>query len=149
MSISMEVQGLAELKRRLEQLPQAIQSKIMRGAVSTAAAVFREEAERHAPEYTGTVQNGHPPPGTLKKAIYQVRVREECFGTREAWKVSVKRGKRDGVDAYYGSWVEYGTVHMVAHPYMRPAFELQKENAVRVIGTYIAFALPQAVESIK
>jgi len=149
--ISIRVDGLDELKRRLSALPQAMQTKIVKGMVSTGAAVFKDEAIARAPEYTGDVQLGHPPPGTLKRSIYQFRIREESVGTREAWRVSVRKGKKakDGVDAYYGSWVEYGTVKMVARPYMRPAFEVKKEDVVRVMGAYLAFALPTVVESLK
>ncbi len=152
--IDMEVQGMRELRDRLSRLPDAIQRKIVKGMVATGAAVFREEAERRSPVYTGSVQKGHPPPGTLELAIYQVRVREECVGTREVWKVSAKKGpkaardKKGNMDAYYASWVEYGTAKMAARPYMRPAFELQKDNIPRVMGTYMAFALPAVVESL-
>ena len=149
--IDIKVTGLAELKQRLAQLPPTIQRKVMRGAVSTAAAVFRKEAELRAPEYTGTVQDGHPPPGTLKKAIYQVRLREESVGTREVWKVSAKKGKKgkDGIDAYYASWVEYGTVNMAARPFMRPAFEVKKAESIEALRLYMAAKLPEAVESVK
>ncbi len=150
--VNIQIDGLAELKARLARLPQAIQTKIAKGMVATGAAVFKDEAIRLAPEYTGTVQAGHPPPGTLKKAIYQQRLKEESVGTREAWRVSVYRGKEDkknGVDAYYAAMVEYGTVNMAARPYMRPAFELQRENAARVMGTYLTVALPKVVEDLK
>lgn len=152
MSISIEVKGLAELKARLTRLPQAIQRKISKGMVATGAAVFKDEAIRRAPVYTGPVQKGHPPPGTLRNAIYQQRIRSESFGTREVWRVSVYRGKEDkknNVDAYYAHMVEYGSVKMAARPFMRPAFEVQKENVTRIMGAYLAFALPPVFEGLK
>ena len=97
------------------------------------------------------MEDGDPPPGTLKKAIYQVRLREESVGTREVWKVSAKKGKKgkDGIDAYYASWVEYGTVNMAARPFMRPAFEVNKAESIEALRLYMAAKLPEAVESVK
>lgn len=148
--INIEIEGMAELKRRLEALPQAIQTKIMKGVVSTGAAVIKNEAIRLAPEYTGTVANGHPPPGTLKAAIYQTRLISQSIGTRETWLVSVRRGKnaKGSIDAYYATFVEYGTEKMPAHPYMRPAFESSIQKAIAAMGTYFAYALPDVVEHL-
>lgn len=120
--IQTEVKGLAELNETLRNLPAAIQSRLLRGAVATAAAIFKDEAIRRAPVYTGEVAAGHPPPGTLKKAIYQTRLPSLCTPTIETWKVSVRRGKAaqnhtsgpagakvtQNLDAFYASWVEFG-----------------------------------------
>ena len=37
-------------------------------------------------------------------------------------------------DLYYGRFKEFGTSKMAATPFLRPAFESQKENAVKAIG---------------
>lgn len=170
-----QVTGLAELKQRLERLPQAIQTKIVKGMVASGAAVIKNEAIRYAPYYTGDVQKGHPPPGTLKDAIYQKRVTKESIGSREVWSVNVSREH-----AYYATWVEYGhmfvarfkgkytdyeirgkgrltglagrragaTEMMPPRPYMRPAFEASWPRAVDVMGTYLAYALPDVVRQL-
>lgn len=98
----------------LQALPQVMQQRVMKGTVATGAAVIRREIAMRAPEYSGDVAEGHPPPGTLKRAIYQARVPELCTATREVWMVGVRTGKRTGRgkankhDAYYARWVEYG-----------------------------------------
>ena len=117
-SITVEIRGLKELQDQLATLGQKVQSRVMRGAVASAAFVIRDEAKLIAPEYTGPVQAGHPPPGTLKRAIYAARLASQCTASVEAWLVSVRRGKKarnhtsGGVtsnqDAYYATWVEYG-----------------------------------------
>ena len=157
MTTSTEISGLAELTAQLRALPQEMQKRIMKGAVATAAAIIRQEAVIRAPQYTGPVSQGHPPPGTLKKAIYQTRLTEQCTETVETWAVKVRHGKKaqthrvkgveTNLDAYYATWVEYGTVKMSARPFMRPAFEAKKDAAVDAMGTYIAFKLPEIVTS--
>jgi len=38
----------------------------------------------------------------------------------------------------YAAFVEYGTVHMPAYPYMRPAYESGKEEAGKVLAARLA-----------
>ena len=154
-AVSMQITGLAELTRTLGTLPAVLTKRVLLGAVASGASVIRQEAIRRAPYYTGSVQAGHPPPGTLRKAIYQTRLSRECTPTREVWIVSVKKGKAlravkrgkktVNLDAYYASWVEFGTAKMAARPFMRPAFETQKGNAFAAMDAYMRKVLPDAV----
>lgn len=121
-AITMQVTGLKELQSALFSLPPAIAERALRAGVASGAAVIRQAVETEAPIYAGEVQAGHPPPGTLKKAIYQVRLTEQCTPTKEVFLVSARKGKkfqavargRKGaqsivnLDAYYWTWVEFG-----------------------------------------
>lgn len=157
--IDLKITGLAELKKTLAALPQSLQTTAVKGMVAAGASVIRQEAALRAPVSTGKLQDGHPPPGTLKAAIFQMRLTADCSPTREVWMVNVRKGKRFqahqksgqtvNLNAYYATWVEYGTVKMSARPYMRPAFEAKKHAAVDAMGTYLAFWLPAAVEKAK
>lgn len=156
--IDLKVKGLAELKATLATLPQAMQNTAIKGMVAAGASVIRQEAVLRAPVYDEQVPAGHPPAGTLKQAIYQVRLTADCTPSHEVWVVNVHKGKKFVAkkggqaarpDAFYATWVEYGTVKMAAHPYMRPAFESKKSAAVDAMGTYLAFWLPKAVEKAK
>lgn len=157
--INTEITGLAELRQTLAALPDALKSRALKGMVATGASIIKNEAIAKAPMYTGAVSKGHPPPGTLKSAIYQTRLTQFCTPVEEVWKVDVRKGKRYqsqkrggaevNVDAYYASWVEYGTVKMGARPFMRPAFEAKKEAAVNAMGTYLAFKLSDVVSAAR
>jgi len=140
MSQTLKVEGLAELTRRLRALPEAVQTKALRGMVSAAAEIVRAEADLRAPVYSGPVGKRHPPPGSLKKAIYKARVTSESSASREVWQVNVRRSGPAG--AYYGAMVEYGTVKMAPHPYMRPAWDAKRQAALEAMGTYLAYSLP-------
>lgn len=154
---SCKVEGLDKLAAALRELPQRLGRNVLRGAVAAGATVIRNEARLHAPVYTGDVAQGHPPPGTLKRAIFQVRVREKSDDKRQVFIVSVKQGKKYRVqgkrgdksqDAYYWRWVEMGTVNMPARPFLRPAFDAKKEEAVAAIAGYLANRIPQEVGNL-
>jgi len=109
--------------RELSALPTAIRRHVVGKAVAAGAAVIRQEAVARAPLWPGPVGKKHPPPGTLKRAIYQARLSDECSETLEVWKVDVRTGNRSkgrgankGVvlGAYYAGWVERG--HFTATP---------------------------------
>lgn len=149
------ITGLKELRAALIELPKGIAKNVLRGAVSAGAAVVRVEAKLRAPQYTGKVQAGHPPPGTLKKAIYQKQIRERSNDKVQTFFVGVRQGKharqskKGLLDAYYGRFVEFGTSKAPARPFMRPAFENKKESAVQTIAQYIARRIPEEVEKAR
>jgi hypothetical protein len=138
--VALTVPGLDAFLAELRALPAKVQTKVMTKVVSAGAAVVQAEVARRAPVYTGSVAEGHPPPGTLKKAIYRARVTSECTATHEVWKVAIRKGKaaqttRRGkstvnLDAYYASWVEYGHFTRVPHAMTKAA-----RAAARVAGT--------------
>lgn len=152
---AVEVKGLRELNAALAELPERIAKNVLRGSVAAGAAVIRKEAVKRAPIYTGPVAQGHPPPGTLKRAIYQTQVRELSGLLKQTFKVAVRRGKgaatKSGksLDAYYARFVEYGTVKMTARPFMRPAFDSQKLNAIEAMKQYLAKRIPEEAAKLK
>lgn len=151
---SVEVKGLKELNEALKQLPERVARNALRGATSAGASVLRKEAASRAPVYTGPIAKGHPPAGTLKRAIYQKQIRELSSLLKQTFYVGVRTGKkaRDrrgrSLDAYYWWWVEFGTAKMAARPFMRPAFEAKKRAAVERIKQYLAERIPREVEKL-
>ena len=109
---------LGPLLQDFRELGEAVQKKLTIGAVAAGARVIATEARRLAPEYDEQVQRGHPPRGTLKRAIYYTRLISECTATYETWVIGVRAGKRFqqvkrgkgtvNLDAFYAAWVEYG-----------------------------------------
>lgn len=161
---STEVTGLKELNEALKQLPENIAKNVLRGATGAGAAVIRKDAVARAPFYIpasvmwggdGGMAKNHPPPGTLKKSIYQVRRRELSTLVQQVFAVAVRTGKgqRDkagrSVDAYYWRFVEFGTSKMAARPFLRPAFEAKKLAAIDAIKDYLAQRIPREVDKLK
>lgn len=124
MSVELQhVSGLKQLQDALYRLPINIAKNVLRGSVNAGAAVIRAQARDNAPVFTGKVSEGHPPPGTLKRAIYTKRIPERSTEFRQVYFVGVRKGKKYqkqgkngqlSQDAYYASWVEFG--HYYAPP---------------------------------
>ncbi len=153
-----EVQGLKELGAALRALPDRVAKNVARGAVAATAAVIRDEAKSRAPVYTGQVSKGHPPAGTLKRAIITKQIPEKSGPLKQTYYVHVRTGKKYAKqgkkgnlsqDAFYWWMVEFGTAKMSAKPFMRPAFDAKKVAAVAAFERYLKTRLPLEVEKLK
>jgi len=151
--ITAKVQGLSELSAALKQLPPNIGRNVLRGAAGAGASVIRKEARLRAPIYTGPMAEGHPPPGTLKRAILQSQQRALSSLVQQTFHIGVRAGRQNnsnsgGRNAYYWRWVEFGTVKMTAKPFLRPAFEVKKQAAVEAIRAYLLQRLPREFQKL-
>lgn len=160
--VRINVSGIGELKASFDKLSQDLKERALRSAGYAGAKVICDQAIENAPYFTGTVAQGHPPPGTLKNSIIVKRITELCKDYRQVYYVTVRRGQVGGNhDAYYALWVEEGhfyrkawqalkggdrrkaaqraalaasgATYVPAHPYMRTAFEMTKEAAKKAI----------------
>lgn len=152
------IAGLKELQQALKDLPDRIAKNVLRGSVNAGASVLKKEAQARAPMYTGEVSQGHPPPGTLKRAVYQKSIQELSGLTKQTFFVGVRKGKKYqkqgkkgnlSQDAFYAKFVEFGTSKMSARPFMRPAFEAKKNEAVEAIKAYLQKRIPEEVAKLK
>jgi HK97 gp10 family phage protein len=140
------IAGLAELQRKLLELPQRVGRNVLRHAVAAGAAVMRDEAKANAPVYQGTVGKDHPAPGTLQKSVYMKYINELSGPERTVYFVGVRHGKArqsvgksgKNLDAYYFRFVEFGTSKMNAEPFLRPTFDTKKDEAASVIASAIS-----------
>lgn len=161
---SVEIKGLKELSEALKKLPENVARNTLRGATAAGAAVIRKEAKIRAPFYiprnvmwgagSGDTSLKHPPPGTLKKSVYQKQIRELSSLVKQTFYVGVRTGKglkdKTGrtLDAYYWKFVEFGTSKMSARPFLRPAFEARKMEAIEAIKAYLAARIPREAEKL-
>ena len=107
------VEGLYELKLKLDTLPAALQKKALRGALSAAAKQARDAARAAAPIGKGPRRRGGRtvPAGTLKRSAMVAFDRRQSNATQAVYRVTFRRGKKQqkgNRDAYYASWVEFG-----------------------------------------
>ncbi len=108
--VSCTVEGLDELEHALLDTTVKKARKGMREALNAAGEVMRAAIEEKAPRRTGFLSS---------HIITKVKLSaKEDEGT-----VSVGPSK----EAFYGVYDEFGTRHMAARPFMRPAFEQHKE----------------------
>lgn len=117
---TIQVKGLSELNAFLQQLPAKIEANVLRGALYAGAKVIRDEAKALAPVASPTVKNrrlykGYA--GALRDSIRAGAMVDRKAGKVIAYIRAGRHGKaRKGkaADAYYATWVEYGTqAHLI------------------------------------
>lgn len=141
--LTVDILGLAELQKRLLEMPALMNKKALKAGVYKAAKTIRDEARKNAPKFKPTEESpigkNHPPPGTLKRSIIFRSIEERSDEFRRVFKVTVRKGVRKmrgkyswNYDAYYAHLVEheYGGARNKAKPFLRPAFEAKKQEAV-------------------
>lgn len=124
--VRISVDGLAEAERALRELGPKIAKRVLRKAVKAGGNRVLLAAQLKSPYDTGLLLSTLVArTGTSKKR-----------GTVSA-RVGMKAGDFKG-EAFYGSFVEYGTKHMEARPYLRPAFDEQRDNALGIMRRELA-----------
>lgn len=140
-SVSVKVEGLKDLGDRMKGLTEQMNNRIARAATAAGAVVIRNAAQQKVPVLTGN----------LKKNIIVKRIPKGEASLTSEHIVTVRQGKLTkkqraaGLgDAFYGRFVEYGTARMPAQPFLRPAYDQNKEKAVQAIKDRIEKRLAKA-----
>ena len=128
--MSAQVTGLKELEKKLIELGPKIGRQALKSALVAGASVVKKEAQLMAPAKTGR----------LRRAMYIKRMSKPnpfkenvIFGVRHGKKMS----KRD-LDAYYWSFLEFGTKFIKKISFVQRAFETSKERALQKIKQVLA-----------
>lgn len=116
MNVSVKIDGLDRLQASLRRVPKVVEAQ-SQNAVRAAAASAAQRARTFAPRDTGRLQSaiGHTVRGLTGGVVI-------------------------GAQAPYWHFVEFGTVHMAARPFVRSARELEApelRQRVRTIGTQV------------
>lgn len=152
------IDGLAELASALRELPVRIQKNGLRVSVYAAAKVIRDEARIRAPVATQSLGPNQPPPGTLRRSIIMKHIPELSSLTRQTFFVAVRHGKKYSTqgkrgnlsqDAWYWRFLEFGTRKMRARPFMRPALEAKRREAVDAIKERLALQIATEAKALR
>jgi HK97 gp10 family phage protein len=142
MSNVLYIKGLDKLAAALRDMPKNIASNRLSKPVSDAAALVRDDAKRRAPVRTGKLKNAivvaKDRTGNTQIARYVVAVRHGRKFQKGARIGRRGATRKNDQDAFYWTFVEFGTAKMAAHPFLRPAFEANKSVALTMIVRGIA-----------
>ena len=125
-----QLKGFTELAAALRELPQLVARKALRSATNAGASVIKKSAANRVRQKTGLT----------KKNLYQKQIREASGPMVQTFYVGVRTGKkrnRDGSFAelpFYWRFLEFGTSKLPPAPFLRPAFEAEKDAAIKAIG---------------
>jgi HK97 gp10 family phage protein len=140
--LEVKVEGLAELRKALLELPKELHKGPLRSAVIGAAGVVQKQAKANAPRDEGVLQ----------KAIYRTRSKSGSSSVQEMAIVGVRSGKKHkkrGQDAFYWFWLEFGTSKMARKSFLRPAFESTKMQALKVMQDRLAKGIARAAAKVR
>ncbi len=131
MKMTVEIEGLKGVEDALSQAGPKLAKQALRKALVAGAEQFESAAKKNAPVLARATARRQP--GELRDAI---DMNVKLSGTQESGvaRVGIRRGKEKGSDspAVWGSFVEFGSIHGAAQPFMRPAFEQAKTRAQEV-----------------
>lgn len=143
--MTVKVSGLRELGERMRSLSKEVAGKAAFSGVLAGATVIKKAAIRKV-EANPSIETG-----SLHDAIITKRVPRGQLKMTAEYIVTVRRGltrrqKAKGKQraAPHASFVEFGTVNMPAEPFMRPAFDGHKEEAVQAIVAKLDKAITKA-----
>lgn len=133
--VKVKVNGLGDLARALKALPPEIASKNggpLKTALRAAAVVIQDDAKSRAPVDSGVLRDAisvkrdpRPLDVTERYVVKPTRSR------RVQRIIKTKKGNIGSTSAWYWHFLEFGTKYITARPFMRPAFDSQKSNALQ------------------
>ena len=154
------IRGMPDLLKSLNAFPKNIQKNVMRGAVRAAASAIAKDAKKNVPTDENILKKsiGISPKRERSKSLirFVVSPRKDLLvkgfkasGLEKKHYVSKKTGFHYTNYDNYGGYVEFGTSTKPAHPYLRPAYELKGEEAIKIVKEYIAKRLDKEIQKAK
>ena len=148
-------ESFKEVTRTLEQLPQEFQQKVVVGATRASTKVIAVEAERLAPEKTGTLKMSIGVAKAKKKHTKENHVKFYVVPkSKIVKKIKAKVGGEDATlkvktSIFYPSLQEFGTSKMAANPFLRPAVMNTEKEAVDAFKNYVFRRTPIVLKKLK
>lgn len=132
------ISGLRELESALANLPKATGKSVLRRVLRKAATPIEDSAEGNAPTLTGGLQS---------RIVTGTRL------TRRQAQMVRKEGKSDveihvGTADPAGLQTEFGNVHQSAEPWLRPAWDENKDGALETIASDLGEEIDKAAKRL-
>lgn len=130
---TVKVEGLRELGAAMRGLSEKVNKRIAASATGGAAKVIKTAAVRNV------VSSPSVDTGSLRDAVIVKKLgRSESSATSEhivtvRYRGGKRKSKTKQSTAPHAHFVEFGTVKMPAEPFLRPAFDSHKTEALNVM----------------
>lgn len=121
--------GFDQLDAALARLPDVVQVSVLGVAVARAAEVLQNGAQRRARVRTGDLASG---------------MTFELEGTKDGITAHVGPSKEE----FYGFFLEFGTAHAPAYPFLRPTIDEDGARAVAVLAATLKDGIDRAARTL-
>lgn len=136
-SVTVQIEGLREVAASLENLPDALGKKVQEELLRARGQLIADTASRLVPRDHGDLQRSiSVSPRLTPKEFAR-------FQKVDPGDVVMFVGPDD--TGFYGTFVEYGTNDTPAQPFMRPAWDANKEALVQGLAADLATRIEKAV----
>lgn len=132
-----DIEGLAQLERKLKGLEPKVRNKVIRKAIRNGAKRAKERI------ITNIKSQGLINTGAMLRAFQAAKIRSASRSPRNLIRIGPVMPDRndlgipEGVKGFYPTALEYGAPHMAAKPFIRPAIDQNAETEQRKIGREI------------
>lgn len=148
--------GLDDVLAKLKALPPEIASKRggpVKAALRKGAVVIQKEAQANVRRVTQNTEGaGYASTKTLEKAIVVRRdPNPQRSGANERYRVLISRKKYEGRDTKAvatGRYLEIGTEHQKAEPWMTPAYMSSREKALSTVEQELIKGVNRAIAKV-
>ena len=161
MANAIKITGLRELSANLEEFSRATSRGILTRTLKRAAEPMRQEAQRLAPVVSGELRDGIIVEVVKRNAGTAAHAQtmrsggskaDAALAARTANREAAGRGLSAEVSVRSTAWhshlVEFGTVATTAKPFLRPAFEGGKDQALSTIKTILADEIAKTAKRV-
>lgn len=132
------LEGFGDLKAVLAELPAATQRNVLKKATRKALEPTFQEIRNSAPVRQGKLRDSVRLEVGLDDPGYRARARASFKSKGHARGVKRTKGggnilasiKVGGAGAFHAPFVEFGTVKMAAHPFVRPAVDSNQASII-------------------
>lgn len=161
MSDIVQVEGLQELDRKLKAIAEEYGDKAakspIRSALRKAGKVLQQRAQQRVRVKTGTLKENIIVTNERKPRLGQLEVKVTVRSKAKGYKDNARNrrngriGKsyKDYGPLYYARFLEFGTSHQPAYPFLRPAFEESKSSLPNMIRDDLSAAIENTVRRLQ
>jgi HK97 gp10 family phage protein len=152
-----KLEGFKELDRALGEIPKRTGKNALRRVLRKAAEPILDDMKANAPRDTGVMATKIAQSGTLTGNERKGHVAEFLGIGDSGQKIFGKQDAKNFVEIHVGAtgkkqnspipmWIEYGTFDTSPNPFMRPAWESNKDRALNIIKVELKGEIEKAAK---
>jgi len=130
MAANSQILGLKELSKKLDKLSELDRGKVIRSGANAAAALVVRKARENVP--TGSIPHKTYKGRLVSPGFLSRSIKKTAKLSRDRQSIFVSIGVKS--EAFYGlNFVELGTSRQSPRPWLRPALESSKTQAIAIM----------------